>query len=103
MIGFWADEAFAAKVDAARKKEGASSRSQWVRAAIASKLIAAGYDVSVEEQSAPDRTGKGGPVIYRIRRGSHTVLNQKPSSKPGSSGKRVLKKAVGSEPPVDPK
>jgi hypothetical protein len=58
MVGFWADEDFTAKIDAAR---GGVPRSQWLRDVIAEHLVQRGFRVTSEETRAPDRKGKGGP------------------------------------------
>ena len=58
LVGFWADENFTAKIDAART---GVARSQWLRNVIAEHLRKNGYPVPISETSAPDRTGKGGP------------------------------------------
>jgi hypothetical protein len=54
-IGTWITVSLGKKINAAR---GGKGRSQWVREAIAKMLMDAGFDVSADEWSAPDRVGK---------------------------------------------
>ena len=77
-VGFWADESFFEKINAAR---GATPRSQWVRDVIGEELKRAGYAVSAVEKSAPDRAGKGGPKF---------------SSKPAAARAKLLRQAAAS-------
>lgn len=56
LIGFWADEEYVRKLDAAR---GSVPRSEFVRRKLAEFLRSQGVDIPDEVAGAPDRTGKG--------------------------------------------
>jgi len=46
--------------DAAERCRGRASRSQWIRQAIAEKVVREGIKLSEDAVFAPDRSGKGG-------------------------------------------
>lgn len=81
LLGFWADPELALRVDAAR---GHSSRSQFLRDALAEKLANLGIDVPRGMVVAPDRAGKGGQPSHRKNRqpAIATETSDAPSSFP---------------------
>ena len=60
-IGTWCEDAFVAKIEAARLKLGLSL-SQFCLSALADRLRALGYEIPESILQPPDRAGKGGPT-----------------------------------------
>lgn len=77
LVGFWADKAFAAKIDRAR---GVQPRSGFLRDALKEVLRSRGIQVADDEAGAPDRLGKGGPKTYPPYQGQRLELNEASSA-----------------------
>ena len=81
-IGTWISLSLAKKINAAREGKG---RSQWVREAIAKMLMDAGFEVSADERSAPDRVGKIRKPMPLSRR--KRPMRKRQVARPGKSKK----------------